>query len=207
MASIIKIKRSEVSGNPAVLGAGELAYSALADNGSNGGDRLYIGMGVETAGNAVNHVIIGGKRYTDLIDGSTNTNVSNTIVRRDAFGNFTANQISAQLIGNASTATKWSTPRNLTLTGDVTGNLVGVDGSAAVSAAVTLATVNSNTGSFGNSVTVPSFTVNSKGLVTAASSAAIPTATNTVLGLSKFDSSFTVVAGLVSLTNIDGGSY
>jgi len=55
MASIIRIKRSTVAGNPAVLGAGELAYSALTDNGSNGGDRLYIGSGTETAGNAANH--------------------------------------------------------------------------------------------------------------------------------------------------------
>lgn len=68
MASTIKIKRSEVSGNPATLGAGELAYSGLADNGSNGGDRLYVGMGTETSGNAVNHVVIGGKYFTDKLD-------------------------------------------------------------------------------------------------------------------------------------------
>lgn len=68
MSSTIKIKRSEVSGNPAVLGAGELAYSGLPDNGFNGGDRLYIGMGVEIDGNAVNHVVIGGKYFTDLLD-------------------------------------------------------------------------------------------------------------------------------------------
>lgn len=68
MASIVRIKRSEVSGNPSTLGQGELAYSALTDNGSNGGDRLYIGMGTETAGNAVNHIIIGGKYFTDMMD-------------------------------------------------------------------------------------------------------------------------------------------
>jgi hypothetical protein len=68
MASILRIKRSEVSGNPSVLGQGELAYSALPDTGSNGGDRLYIGMGTETSGNAVNHIVIGGRYYTGLID-------------------------------------------------------------------------------------------------------------------------------------------
>jgi hypothetical protein len=68
MASIIRIKRSSVSGNPATLGAGELAYSALTDNGSNGGDRLYIGIGSETAGNAANHFVIGGKYFTDMLD-------------------------------------------------------------------------------------------------------------------------------------------
>jgi hypothetical protein len=68
MASIIRIKRSSVSGNPATLGAGELAYSALTDNGSNGGDRLYIGIGSETSGNAANHFVIGGKFFTDMLD-------------------------------------------------------------------------------------------------------------------------------------------
>jgi hypothetical protein len=68
MASIIRIKRSSVSGNPATLGAGELAYSALEDNGSNGGSRLYIGIGAETSGNAVNHFVIGGKYFTDMLD-------------------------------------------------------------------------------------------------------------------------------------------
>lgn len=68
MTSLLRIKRSEVSGNPNSLAAGELAYSGLPDNGSNGGDRLYIGMGSETANNAVNHIVIGGKYYTSLID-------------------------------------------------------------------------------------------------------------------------------------------
>ena len=68
MASIIRIKRSSVSGNPTTLAAGELAYSALTDNGSNGGDRLYIGSGTETNGNAANHFVIGGKFFTDRLD-------------------------------------------------------------------------------------------------------------------------------------------
>lgn len=73
MASIIRIKRSGVSGNPTTLAAGELAYSALADNGSNGGDRLYIGFGTETNGNAANHVVIGGKYFTDRLDHTAGT--------------------------------------------------------------------------------------------------------------------------------------
>jgi hypothetical protein len=167
MASILKIKRSAVSGNPAVLGAGELAYSALADNGSNGGDRLYIGMGTETNGNAVNHVVIGGKYFTDQITASTDANTASTIVRRDASGNFAAGTITAALTGNASTATKWVTPRALSLTGDGTATLSNVDGSADVSAALTLATVNTNTGTFGGATVIPVITVNAKGLVTA----------------------------------------
>jgi hypothetical protein len=73
MAAVIRIKRSNVAGNPATLRAGELAYSALPDNGSNGGDRLYIGMGTETAGNAANHFVIGGKFFTDRLDHTAGT--------------------------------------------------------------------------------------------------------------------------------------
>jgi hypothetical protein len=84
MASIVRIKRSEVSGNPSVLGQGELAYSALTDNGSNGGDRLYIGMGTETAGNAVNHIVIGGKYFTDKLDHTPGTLTANSAIIVDS---------------------------------------------------------------------------------------------------------------------------
>lgn len=84
MASIIRIKRSSVSGNPTTLGAGELAYSALADNGSNGGDRLYIGMGTETAGNAANHLVIGGTYFTDKLDHTLGVLTASSAILVDA---------------------------------------------------------------------------------------------------------------------------
>ena len=84
MASIIRIKRSSVSGNPSTLGAGELAYSALTDNGSNGGDRLYIGMGSETAGNAANHIVIGGKFFTDRLDHTAGTLTADSAIVVDS---------------------------------------------------------------------------------------------------------------------------
>ena len=287
MSSFIKIKRSEVSGNPAVLGAGELAYSGLTDNGSNGGDRLYIGMGTETAGNAVNHVVIGGKYFTDQITAATSANTANTLVKRDSngaaylsitgnvtgdvTGNLTGTQVSVtdvtisslaegrlvfsdadgkliddsrlrwsnnfgqletyQLIvnnetefrgnvrvtqlttgrvtfadanqrltdnanltfdattgalsattfigdvtGNANTATAWLNPRSLELTGDATATFTGVDGSANKSTTLTFATVNSNVGQFGSATAIPIVTVNAKGLVTAITTASIATA-------------------------------
>lgn len=84
MASIIRIKRSQVAGNPNILAAGELAYSALPDNGSNGGDRLYIGIGTETGGNAANHVVIGGKYFTDLLDHNPGTLTTGSAIITDA---------------------------------------------------------------------------------------------------------------------------
>ena len=73
MASIIRLKRSATAGNPSTLANGELAYSSLADNGSNGGDRLYIGTGTETNGDAANHEVIGGKFFTTMLDHSKGT--------------------------------------------------------------------------------------------------------------------------------------
>jgi len=365
MASILRIKRSETGGNPSVLGAGELAYSGLADSGSNGGDRLYSGMGTETAGNAVNHVIIGGKRYTDMVDAATSVKTNNTIVKRngagaaylDVFGNLTGNvtgnitstgtssftgisttggtidgtiiggttaaaitgttitattgfvgtftgdvsgnitgttgtfssltsgrltfaganglltddgdltyngttntisagnitltgnvtanvvtggtvkasslttgritfagadgllsddsdltynsttntltvpTVTGNLVGKADTADKWHTARNLSLTGDATATLSAVDGSGNVSTAITLATVNTNVGTYGSATDIPVVTVNGKGLVTAVSTVSV--ATNLSI---QGDSGTDLVGLLTDTLKFKGGS-
>lgn len=84
MASLLRIKRSGTAGDPTTLGQGELAYSYLPDNGSNGGDRLYIGTGTEIAGNAVNHEVIGGKYFTSMLDHAKGTLTPNSALIVDA---------------------------------------------------------------------------------------------------------------------------
>jgi hypothetical protein len=84
MASIIRIKRSGTNGNPSTLGAGELAYSALTGTSSNGGDRLYIGIGSETAGDAANHFVIGGKYFTDMLDQTPGTLTASSAILVDS---------------------------------------------------------------------------------------------------------------------------
>ena len=70
MGSIIKIKRSSNPGTPGTLGQGEMAYSFASGTVSTLGDRLFIGTGTETAGNAAVHSAVGGLYYTRLIDAS-----------------------------------------------------------------------------------------------------------------------------------------
>jgi len=120
MASIIRIKRSSTSGNPGTLGAGELAYSAFS---GSGGNRLYIGIGSETSGNAANHYVIGGTYYTGLVDASTAgtlTTSASSIPILSATGTIDKWLVgNTQLLGNTLSTT--NTNGNLVLNPNGTG--------------------------------------------------------------------------------------
>lgn len=69
----ILIRRSGTQGEPVLLQQGEIAYSYLVDNGTdgfgNGGDRLYIATGANNeSGYSTNIETIGGKYFTDLLN-------------------------------------------------------------------------------------------------------------------------------------------
>jgi hypothetical protein len=104
-------------------------------------------------------------------------------------------------------APKWDHVRTESFTGDATGGPTNVDGSADWSTALTLATVNTNTGTWGDATHIGQFTVNAKGLITAAASVAItypiPTfgtgAPSTLVGEGAlyFDTTLTIYVGYV----------
>jgi len=154
MANTIRIKRRASGGGagaPTTLQNAELAFNEQSNI-------LYYGTGTGGSGGSATSVIsIGGVgAFTDLSNAQTIGGVKT----------FT-DTIVGSINGNSATATKWATPRNLSLTGDATATLTSVDGSSNVSAALTFATVNSNIGAF------TKLTVNAKGLVTAASQASL----------------------------------
>lgn len=157
----IQIKRSEITSSPGSLQYGELAYSF------NSG-KLFIG----TVGGAA--ISIGGNTYNQMLDSATSSNTANQLVKRDGSGSFSATTVYAELQGNAATASKWETARDLGLDGDVFGQAT-IDGSTNANTTVTLKTVNVNVGSFGGATNIPTFTVNEKGLITAASNVSIST--------------------------------
>jgi hypothetical protein len=111
----------------------------------------------------------------------------------------------------AATATKWATARTASITGDVTWTSGNFDGTANVTGASTLATVNSNVGSFGSTTAIPIVTVNAKGLVTAISTGAISTSfdldadsgtTNAVAG----GETLTIAGGTGVATSVSGNT-
>jgi hypothetical protein len=100
-----------------------------------------------TTGTINNHDILTKKTddqtyIVNLIGGTaTSANEANKVVKRDASGNFAANEITADLVGdvtgNADTATTLETARTIELTGDVTGS-VSFNGSQNVQISTTL---------------------------------------------------------------------
>ena len=113
MANRIQLRRGGAqewaNANP-TLAQGELGVEL--DTG-----RIKIGDGV-TAWNSL--------RYERPIESTSNT--ANTLVQRDADGNFAAGTITATLIGNASTAARLSSTRQIQLSTDITASGV-FDGS------------------------------------------------------------------------------
>ena len=101
MAQTILIKRSTSSSTPSALANGELAYSAQSN-------KLFIGR---PGGGTGDIDAIGGKYYTDIVDGAASANTASKLVLRDSSGNFSAGTITATLTGN--------------VTGNVTGNTSG----------------------------------------------------------------------------------
>ena len=196
MAQTIQIKRSTSTATPSSLAAGELAYSGKSDS-----NKLFIGHPDGSTG----PVAIGGVYYTGIIDGAASANTASKLVKRDGSGNFSAGTITAALTGNvtgnADTATALANGRTIAITGDLGYTSPSFDGSGNVTAAGTLATVNSDVGQAGSATAVPVITVNAKGLVTAVSTAAISTSYN----LAADSGTTNAVAGGETLT-IAGGT-
>ena len=125
--TIIQIKRTANIAAPTVsdLAEAELAYSQDASS-DGAGAILYIESVNANASPSIHKV--GGKYYTDIVDGATANNTAGNLVKRDGSGNFTAGTITATLHGRANSATiantanTLTTARTITLGGDLTGN-------------------------------------------------------------------------------------
>ena len=157
---LIRIKRSGSTGSPSQLAQGELAYSFLAGTQSNGGDRLYLGTGTETAGVAANIEVIGGKYFTAMLDHVPGVLTANSALIVDASGkidNFSVDNINI----NGNTITTTDANGNLILSANGTGNIsasskriTDVANPVNNGDAVNLATLNAAVSSSGNALNI-----------------------------------------------------
>jgi hypothetical protein len=230
MAQTIRIKRSTSTATPSSLTAGELAYSGKSDSnklfighpdGSTGvvaiGGQYYTGVidGATDANTASKLVLrdssgnFSAGTITAALSGNASTATALATARTiggvsfDGTANINLPGVNTSgtqdTSGNAATATALETSRTIAFTGDATAS-GSFDGSANYSQALTLATVNSNVGSFGSTSAVPVITVNAKGLITAVSTSTISTSFNIAADSGTTDN----VAGGETLTLAGG---
>lgn len=142
------------------LGGGGAGVTSVAATGNNG--ISVTGSPITTSGT-----------LTFGLGAITPTSVAatGTVTGSNLSGTNTGDQTSVS--GNAGTATTLQTGRTLSITGDLSWTSPTFNGSANVTAAGTLATVNSNVGTFGSATQVPVFTVDAKGRITAVSNVTI----------------------------------
>lgn len=100
-----------------------------------------------------------------IASNATSANNANTIVARNASGNFTAGTITAALSGNAATATTLETARTIGISGDGTGTATSFNGSANITIPFTLTNSGVSAGTY------TKVTVDAKGRVTTGATA------------------------------------
>jgi hypothetical protein len=126
-------------------------FTDTLDAGSTSAAATVTGAWSVGAGSTFVATSVTGQANSATITAAS-TNTANNIVRRDASGNFAAGAITANLLGNATTATsagQWTTTRTISLTGDVTGS-ANIDGTGNISIDTT---VGGNTVTLGTDTT------------------------------------------------------
>jgi hypothetical protein len=154
MANTIRIKRRANGGGagaPSSLANAELAFNEQTNI-------LYYGTGTGGVGGSATSIIpiAGNGAFVD-------TTTTQTIGGDKTF----SNTITGSVSGNAGTATALATGRTIAITGDLSYTSAAFDGTGNVTGTGTLATVNSNVGTF------TKITINAKGLATAGAQASL----------------------------------
>lgn len=115
--------------------------------------------------------VSGGGGGGDMFKADNLSGLANNATARSNIGAAAAGA-NTDITSITGSAARWTTGRTIGMTGDVTYTSASLTGAANVTGTATLATVNSNVGSFGSASSVPVITVDGKGRIIAASTAA-----------------------------------
>ena len=181
MSTVIQIKRSSSANAPdtTLLQEGELAYSY---DQSNNGANAILYIEVLNSGSAEVIHKIGGKYYTDIVDGATSTNTANKLVLRDGAGGFAGN-----LYGRANIAAALDSTY---VNNVIPGTGVAVTGTHTVPSAnltISLADTTVSPGSYGGASAIPTIIVDQKGRITFAANNSVASSSFTIRGNSGTD--------------------
>jgi len=165
--TVIQLKYSSITNKPPTLNVAEPAYSNVSST-------LWMDDGTGV-------VAIGGKAYTDKIDAAASAATANVLVKRDTTGNASFNYVIGSLFGsvygNATSADKWFTARNIGVSGDATG-IISVDGTANANIPLVLSNSGVAAGNYGGATNAAVISVDTKGRVTYAANVPISSTLN-----------------------------